>query len=104
MPDFEQDSRSQLLTREKQGLQRPPKYRVLIHNDDYTPMDFVVWVLEEVFHKDHAEATRIMLDVHRKGQGVAGVYTYEIAETKAARVETLAKAHEHPLRSSIEAE
>jgi len=88
--------------RTKERLKAPPLYKVLLHNDDYTTMEFVVWVLETIFHHDETTATRIMLHVHKNGVGVAGVYPYEIAETRAARVEALARTHEYPLRCSVE--
>jgi ATP-dependent Clp protease adaptor protein ClpS len=77
-------------------------YRVILLNDDYTPMEFVVQVLEKVFSLDRNTATRIMLEVHTKGKGVCGVYTYEIAETKVAQVTTLAQQHQHPLLCTME--
>ena len=83
---------------------RPPLYRVVILNDDFTPMEFVVSILQSIFNKTAAEATEIMLQVHRSGVGVAGVYTLEIAETKAAQVLDLAKRSQHPLRCKIEKE
>ncbi|NIO11642.1 MAG: ATP-dependent Clp protease adapter ClpS, partial [Deltaproteobacteria bacterium] len=79
-------------------LKRPPLYKVLLHNDDYTTKEFVVRILEYVFHKAHTEAVHIMLHVHQNGIGVAGVYTYEVAETKVAQVENLARQHEYPLK------
>jgi len=91
-------------TKPKQKLKRPQLYRVLLHNDDYTTMEFVVWILQTVFHHDETTATRIMLHVHRSGIGVAGVYSHEIAEARASRVEGLAREHEYPLRCSIEAD
>jgi ATP-dependent Clp protease adaptor protein ClpS len=90
------------LTKDQSDLQEPPMYRVLVHNDDYTTMEFVIMVLETVFHKDTTEATRIMLDVHHNGQGVAGVYTREIGETKIAVVHQMARSHQFPLRCSLE--
>lgn len=87
---------------DRQALQEPPLYKVLLHNDDYTTMDFVVMVLQTVFHKNTEEATRIMLNVHHQGIGIAGVYTREIAETKVALVHQLAKQHQFPLRCSLE--
>jgi ATP-dependent Clp protease adaptor protein ClpS len=91
-----------LVTETKKKLKRPPLYKVLLHNDDYTTKEFVVQVLQYVFHKEQTEAVQIMLHVHKKGIGVAGVYTYEIAETKVAVVESLARQHEYPLKCSME--
>ena len=79
-------------------------YRVLLLNDDYTPMEFVVLVLEHFFHKSREEATRIMLHVHNYGVGVCGVFTYEVAETKVAPVLDLAQRNEHPLQCTMERE
>lgn len=83
-------------------LQEPKMYRVILHNDHYTTMDFVVEVLMIVFHKAAAEATKIMLDVHKKGAGVCGVYTYDIASTKVSVVHNMAKRREFPLKCSLE--
>ena len=83
-------------------LKRPPLFRVILLNDDYTPMEFVVQVLEKVFSMDRNTATRIMLEVHTKGKGICGVYTYEIAETKVAQVTSLAQQHQHPLLCTME--
>lgn len=83
-------------------LREPRMYRVILHNDHYTTMDFVVEVLISVFHKPAAEATRIMLDVHRKGKGICGVYTYDIASSKVSLVHSMAKEREFPLRCSME--
>jgi ATP-dependent Clp protease adaptor protein ClpS len=83
-------------------LQEPKMYRVILHNDHYTTMDFVVEVLMIVFHKVAAEATKIMLDVHKKGVGVCGVYTYDIASTKVSVVHNMAKRREFPLKCSLE--
>jgi len=83
-------------------LKRPPLYRVVLLNDDYTPMEFVVGVLEQVFGMDNNTATRIMLEVHHQGKGICGVYTYEIAETKVAQVTGLAQQHQHPLLCTME--
>ena len=77
-------------------------YRVVLLNDDYTPMEFVVWVLQVVFHKGQEEATRLMLDVHMKGKGVCGVFTLDVARTKAQQVERLARKHDHPLQTELE--
>jgi len=86
----------------EEELKEPPYYKVLLHNDDYTTMDFVVKVLMTVFHKSKAEAVQIMLNVHRKGIGVCGVYRAEIAETKVAMVHKMARREGFPLRCSME--
>lgn len=83
-------------------LKEPEMYKVVLHNDHYTTMEFVVEVLRVVFRKETPEATRIMLDVHQKGRGVVGVYTYDVAATRAMRVHRLAKEREYPLRCTIE--
>ena len=83
---------------------KPPMYRVLLLNDDFTPMEFVTYVLERVFSRSRQDATDIMLSVHQKGVGTAGVYTYEIAETKVDQVMLLARQHEHPLQCTMERE
>ncbi|MDZ7640545.1 MAG: ATP-dependent Clp protease adapter ClpS [Desulfurivibrio sp.] len=93
-----------VVTEKQQDLRRPPLYKVLLHNDDYTTMDFVVKVLEMVFHHDEAAAHRIMMNVHREGVGVAGVYPRDSAETKVAMVHGLARKHEYPLKCSLEQE
>jgi len=85
-------------------LKRPSLFKVLLHNDDYTTKEFVVHILEQVFNKDSTEAMQIMLHVHRNGIGVAGVYSYEVAETKVKTVESLARQYEYPLKCSIEEE
>jgi ATP-dependent Clp protease adaptor protein ClpS len=81
---------------------KPAMYKVLMLNDDYTPMEFVVHVLERFFQKSRDEATRIMLHVHKRGVGVCGVYTYEVAETKVTQVMDLARQNQHPLQCTIE--
>jgi len=86
----------------KRKLKKPPLYRVLLHNDNYTTMDFVVLVLMEVFNHQEIAAIRIMLQVHNQGVGVAGVYTHEIAETKIAKVTQLAREFEYPLLCTME--
>lgn len=96
------DPDSGVVTEPAKRVKVPPLYKVLLHNDDYTTMEFVVRVLESVFHKSNAEATQITLRVHRTGIGVAGVYGHEIAETKVAQVEALARKHEFPLLCSME--
>ena len=87
---------------EKTRLQEPKLYRVILHNDHYTTMDFVVKVIVTVFHKPAAEATKIMLDVHKKGRGVVGVFSYDIAATKVSQVHEMARQSEFPLRASCE--
>ena len=86
----------------KPKLKKPPIYRVVLLNDDYTPMEFVVQVLQKIFSMDRSVATRVMLQVHTQGKGVCGVYTYEIAETKVAQVTALAQHNQHPLLCTLE--
>ena len=93
-----------LSTQTRVRTKKPSLYRVLLLNDDYTPMDFVVYVLERFFNKPPEEATRIMFHVHQKGVGICGVYTYEVAETKVAQVTSFARQHEHPLQCTMEKE
>lgn len=83
-------------------LKEPPRYRVVLLNDDYTPMEFVVDILVTVFGMERTRATQVMLEVHTKGKGVCGVYNYEIAETKVAQVMGLARQHQHPLLCTME--
>jgi ATP-dependent Clp protease adaptor protein ClpS len=96
------DDRGLATAEAKPRLKRPPLYRVVLLNDDYTPMEFVVEVLQKIFSLDRTTATRIMLEVHTKGKGVCGVFTYEIAETKVAQVTGLAQQHQHPLLCTME--
>jgi ATP-dependent Clp protease adaptor protein ClpS len=101
--DTERGSGSGLVLEEaRPELARPSLYKVVILNDDYTPMDFVVHVLKSFFSMSEDQATRVMLHVHTRGRGVAGIYTYEIAETKVALVNDFAREHEHPLQSTLE--
>jgi len=102
MPERKEGRQSSVVTRDWVEVQEPPLYKALLHNDDYTSMEFVVSILENIFHKSPQEATRIMLNVHEKGIGVAGVYTREICETKIALVHELARQNEFPLRCSME--
>jgi ATP-dependent Clp protease adaptor protein ClpS len=88
----------------KPALKKPTLYRVILLNDDFTPMEFVVVVLERVFYKNREEATRIMLHVHQKGIGVCGFYTREIAETKVRQVMLFASQNQHPLQCTMEPE
>lgn len=91
-------------TRKKERLKQPPLYKVLFHNDHYTTMEFVVFVLQTVFLKSESDAMQIMLNVHRTGLGVAGIYTREIAETKVNKTHAMAQEAEYPLKLSIEPE
>jgi len=91
-----------VVTERHEQLREPPLYKVLLHNDDFTTMEFVVMVLKTVFQKSPVAATEIMLSVHKTGIGVAGIYTREVAETKVATVRELAKQNEHPLRCTME--
>jgi ATP-dependent Clp protease adaptor protein ClpS len=92
----------QVVTRPRDKTQKPSMYKVLLLNDDYTPMEFVVHVLERFFSKGQEDATRIMLHVHQHGVGICGVYTYEIAETKVTQVIDFARQHQHPLQCTME--
>lgn len=91
-------------TKKKEQLKKPPLFRVLFHNDNYTTMEFVVFILQAIFNKTESDAMNIMLSVHRNGLGVAGVYTKDIAETKVEKTHALAKEAEYPLKLSIEPE
>ena len=91
-------------SRSEQKLQRPRLWRVLLHNDDYTTQDFVVWLLETVFQKPGGEAFAIMMNVHRSGVGVAGVFTHDVADTKVKAAQKLAEEHEFPLLVTMEPE
>jgi ATP-dependent Clp protease adaptor protein ClpS len=91
-----------VISKTKPQTKRPSLYRVLILNDDYTPMEFVVHILERFFNKDHEAATQIMLHVHHHGIGECGVYTYEVAETKVTQVMDFARKHQHPLQCVME--
>ena len=93
-----------VLTESKQKVKKPPLFKVLLHNDDYTTMEFVVFILKTVFLKSEADANRIMFAVHQQGIGVAGVYTYEIAEAKVDKVIDLAREKEFPLLCTMEEE
>ncbi|MGE3770680.1 MAG: ATP-dependent Clp protease adapter ClpS [Bdellovibrionales bacterium] len=93
-----------VLVKTRPKTKKPSLYKVLLLNDDYTPMDFVVLILERFFGKDRADATQVMLNVHKKGVGLCGVYTYEVAETKVAQVMAYARQHQHPLQCTLEKE
>lgn len=96
MPKFEEELELAL------ELEEPQMFKVLLHNDDYTSMDFVVEVLTGIFHKSHAQAEQIMLQIHEKGKAICGVYSFEIAQTKAQQVKQKAKQNEFPLLATIE--
>ena len=93
-----------IVTKTRPKTKKPSLYKVLLLNDDYTPMEFVVHVLERFFYKPREEAVQIMLHVHRHGVGICGVYTFEVAETKVAQVIELARRHQHPLQCTMEKE
>jgi ATP-dependent Clp protease adaptor protein ClpS len=93
-----------VLTKTRSKTQRPPLYKVLLLNDDYTPMEFVVHVLERFFGINHQQAVEIMLTVHRKGLAVVGVFSFEIAETKVTQVMDYARRNQHPLQCTMEKE
>ena len=91
-----------VVVKAKPKTKKPSMYKVLMLNDDYTPMEFVVHILERFFNKNRQEATRIMMHVHRRGVGICGVYTYEVAETKVTQVMDFARQHQHPLQCTLE--
>ncbi len=99
-----EDGDTSVITKTKPKTQRPPMYKVLLLNDDYTPMEFVVHVLERFFGVSHSQAVEIMLTVHKKGVAVVGVFSYEIAETKVAQVMDFARRNQHPLQCTMEKE
>lgn len=92
------------ITKTRQKTKKPDLYKVMLLNDDYTPMEFVIYVLERVFNKGQEDATRIMLHVHQNGVGICGVFTYEVAETKVTQVMDFARQNEHPLQCTMEKE
>jgi ATP-dependent Clp protease adaptor protein ClpS len=98
------DRQTGVVVKSKPKTKKPSMYKVLLLNDDYTPMEFVVHVLERFFNKSREEAERIMMHVHRRGVGVCGVYTYEVAETKVTQVIDFARRNEHPLQCTLEKE
>lgn len=101
-PRVNDDDRTGVVVKPREKTKRPAMYKVLMLNDDYTPMEFVVHVLERFFNRSQQDATQIMLQVHQRGVGVCGVYTYEVAETKVAQTMDLARQHQHPLQCTIE--
>jgi ATP-dependent Clp protease adaptor protein ClpS len=100
--DERQTGAGLLVEEAKPRVKRPPLFQVVLLNDDFTPMEFVVDVLERIFNLDRTTATRVMLEVHTRGKGVCGVFTHEIAETKVAQVMTYARQHQHPLLCTME--
>ncbi len=102
MDDFEQDGLVIAETESETELRRPPLYKVLIHNDDFTSMGFVVFILQTIFGRSESDSLHLMLQVHNEGVGVAGLYTYEIAEMKVAKVTSSAQANEFPLLCTME--
>jgi ATP-dependent Clp protease adaptor protein ClpS len=100
----DEEGKTGIVTKTRPKTKKPSLYKVLLLNDDYTPMEFVVHVLERYFGKNREEATRIMLHVHQKGVGVCGVYTYEVAETKVTQVMDFSRQHGHPLQCTLEKE
>lgn len=104
MTDTQRDRRGEVLEKKREKTDQPRLFRVILHNDDYSTMDFVVQILESVFNKSPAEAYRIMMHVHTRGAGIAGVYSHEVAETKVALVHECASEAGYPLRASLEQE
>ena len=102
--DDDPDTDGVAVTRTRSKTQRPPLYKVLLLNDDYTPMEFVVHVLERFFGMSHAQAFEVMMTVHQKGVAVVGVFSFEVAETKLAQVMDFARRHQHPLQCTMEKE
>lgn len=100
LPSSEVDEAPVAESEEK--TEEPPLFKVLLHNDDYTTMEFVVWVLQSVFNMPEDQAIQVMLNVHVRGVGVAGVYTFEVAEMKVGKTTTLAREHEYPLLVTME--
>lgn len=100
--DSEGGSGTAVISKIKTQVKEPSLYKVLLHNDDFTPMDFVVQILEEIFHFDHAKSQKIMMDVHMKGIGCCGIFPFDIAETKVSIVTEMAKSNEYPLKCSME--
>jgi len=100
--DLQRDGYELVVEEAQPKLKRPPLYRVILLNDDYTPMEFVVEVLQSIFSMERPKATRVMLEVHTKGKGICGVYDYQIAETKVAQVMGIAQQQQHPLLCTME--
>lgn len=105
-PDDPDDGQGdqQVITKYRPKTERPPLYKVVLLNDDFTPMDFVILILKRFFMKSDAEATKIMMQVHQDGAGLAGIYTFEVAETKVYSVTEFSRRHKHPLKCTMEKE
>lgn len=103
-PDDYDDISADTLLKPKPKSKKPSMYKVILLNDDYTPMDFVIHILEKFFNKNRTESTEIMLHIHRRGIGVCGIFTYEIAETKVSQVMDYSRKHEQPLQCTMEKE
>ena len=97
-----EDQKGSVLLESKPATKKPSMYKVILHNDDYTPMEFVVYVLQKIFNKNQEDATKIMLHVHQNGIGICGIFTYEVAEVKSKLVIDYAKKNQHPLQCTIE--
>lgn len=102
MSQHHPETEGEVISEVDEEITEPPRYKVLLHNDDYTSMEFVIEILMIVFHKSYEDATRIMLNVHRSGTGLCGVFTYEVAETKVDLVHTLARENQFPLKCTME--
>ncbi len=102
--DNDDEGKTGLVTKTRPKTRKPNLYKVLLLNDDYTPMEFVILILEKFFNKRHDEANRIMLHVHQRGVGVCGVYTFDVAETKVTQVMDFSRQHDHPLQCTMEKE
>ena len=102
MSTYENSPEHDVATRDRIQVKRPPMFKVLLHNDDYTTMEFVILVLETVFNKTTEAASQIMMNVHKEGTGIAGIYTRDVAETKVALVHDLARTSQYPLKCSME--
>jgi len=102
LPQFEESAVAESRSEEK--VEQPPLFKVVLHNDDYTTMEFVVWVLESIYNMSEEQAIQVMLNVHLRGTGIAGIYTYEVAEMKIEKTTSLAREHEFPLLATLEPE
>ena len=103
-PDHHVEGDEQVITKYKPRAEKPPLYKVVLLNDDFSPMDFVILILKKFFMKSDSEATRIMMQVHNEGAGLAGIYTFEVAETKVYSVNEFSRRHKHPLKCIMEKE